>query len=265
MFVAGAVVVVEVDFGQAAAEDAEGFGQGVFESGIAEVFAELFAGGTVEMGVVGGQRPVDVGVAGVEAEPYAVEMADAGDFNEAGRGSEVVVEVFEQELDAERGGEGLEVLDGGEGEVEGFGGPAVVLKAEVEDAGAEGNLLGGFEGAFDLVHGFNALALGTADEVQGGLGVTAPVDLVLCGEERHVHGGSDGIGAKPGADLPHRAAVGVVELVPRGEDFDRLGPGLAQGVEGAGGETVGKEEVAGDAEGHASRVSRCGGGVVVCG
>lgn len=68
-------------------------------------------------------------------------------------------------------GEGFEVLDGGEGVFEGAGVPGLVLEAEVEDGGGDGNLLGGLEGALDLVHGVDAARLFGVDEVEGWGGV----------------------------------------------------------------------------------------------
>ena len=129
-----AVVVVEVELGDAGFEEFEGF-----------VDADVFFG----LG--------EVGVADVEADADAVEVADAEDFEEVLGGGDFVLQVFEEDADAERVGEGLEVLDGGEGVFEGAGVPGVVLVAEVEDAGVDGDLLGGLEGALDLVHGGDAV------------------------------------------------------------------------------------------------------------
>ncbi len=62
----------------------------------------------------------------VEADADTVEVADAKDLEDVlGRG-DVVLEVFDEDADAERVGEGFEVLDGGEGVFEGAGVPGVV-------------------------------------------------------------------------------------------------------------------------------------------
>jgi len=79
-FAGRSVVVVEVEFGD--------FGSEGFDDLVEWVAAE-------------------VGVAEVEAEGGGVEVADAEDVEEVGRGGDVVAEVFEQESDAEGSGEGL--------------------------------------------------------------------------------------------------------------------------------------------------------------
>ena len=64
------------------------------------------------------------------------------DFEDVFRGGDVVLQVFDEDADAEGMGEGFEVLDSGEGVLECAGVPRVVLLAEVEDTGCEGDLLG---------------------------------------------------------------------------------------------------------------------------
>ena len=66
------------------------------------------------------------------------------------------LQIFQQQADAEGRGEGFEVLDGGDGVLDGELVPGGVLEAEVEDDGGEGDLLGGLDGALDLVHGGDA-------------------------------------------------------------------------------------------------------------
>ncbi len=61
-------------------------------------------------------------MAEVEADADGVEVAGAEDFEQVLGGGDVVLEIFEQDFDAEGMGEGLEVLDGGEGVFEGRGG-----------------------------------------------------------------------------------------------------------------------------------------------
>ena len=119
--------------------------------------------GVVGLAITGGLR--EVGVAYVEADAYAVEVAYAEDLQNVLGGGDFVLEIFEKEADAEGVGEGLEVLDGGEGVFEGAEVPVVVLVAEVEGAGGDGDLLGGLEGALDLVHGGDAAGLFGVDQI----------------------------------------------------------------------------------------------------
>ena len=67
---------------------------------------------------------LQVRVAYVEGDADVVEVADVEDFEQVLGGGDFVLQVFEQDFDAERVGEGLEVLDGGEGVFEGAGVPA---------------------------------------------------------------------------------------------------------------------------------------------
>ena len=84
----------------------------------------------------------EVGVADVEAEADVVKVADTDDLEEVlGRG-DLVLKIFEEDADAERMREGFEVLDSGEGVFECADVPRIVLVAEVEDDGLDGELLG---------------------------------------------------------------------------------------------------------------------------
>jgi hypothetical protein len=151
-----AVVVVEVELGDAGFEELEGF-----------VDADVFF------------RSGQVGVAYVEADSDAVEVADLEDFEDVLGAGDVVLEVFDEDADAEGVGEGFEVLDGGEGVLKGAGVPGVVFVAEVEDAGGDGDLLGGFEGALDLVHGGDAVGFVGVDEVEVGGDVAGPLGVAV--------------------------------------------------------------------------------------
>ena len=161
-----------------------------------------------------------MGVAYVEADAYAVEVTYAEDFEEVLRGGDFVLEIFEEDADAERVGEGFEVLDGGEGVFEGAGVPGLVLEAEVEDGGGDGDLLGGLEGALDLVHGVDAAGLFGVDEVERGSGVAGPLGVgPVADVDGLVERGGDVVGAEPGGDVAEGGAVGVVEVVAGGEEL----------------------------------------------
>ena len=101
-----AVVVVEVKLGDAGFEEFEG---------LVDADVVFWIG--------------EVGVAYVEADAYAVEVADAEDFQDVFGSGDFVLQVFDEDADAEGVGEGFEVLDGGEGVFEGAGVPGIVLVA----------------------------------------------------------------------------------------------------------------------------------------
>ncbi len=219
--VLGAVVVVEVKLGDAGLEKFEG---------------------SVDAYVLLGRG--EVGVAEVEADAYVVEVAYTDDLEEVLGSGDLVLEVFEEDADTEGMGEGFEVLDGGEGVLKGAGVPEVVLVAEVEDDGLDGELLGGFEGALDLVHGVDAVGLFGVDEVEIGCYVAGPLSVgAVAGVDRLVKGGGDFVGAEPGGDVADSGAVGVVEVVAGGEELDGFGSAVVKGVEQARVQALLKEDV----------------------
>ncbi len=186
-------------------------------------------------------------MADVEADADAVEVTDAEDFEDVLGAGDVVLKVFDEDADAEGVGEGLEVLDGGEGVFEGAGVPRVALLAEMEDAGVDGNLLGGFEGALDLVHGDDAMGFVRVDEIDVRGDVAGPLPASAVAEkERLVECGGDAGRAEPGGDVADGGAVAVVEVVAQGEELDRLGAGFVEGVEQAGVEALLEEDVSGE-------------------
>jgi hypothetical protein len=214
-----ALVVVEVEFGDAGFEELEG--------GVDASFGE-------------------VGLADVETDAYVVEVAYADDLEEVLGGGDLVLEVFEEDADAEGVGEGLEVLDGGEGVLEGAGAPGVGALAEVEDDGLDGDLLGGLDGALDLVHGVDAAGLFDVDEVEVGGDVAGPLGVgAIAGVDGLVDGGGDVVGAEPVGDVADGGAVGVVEVVAGGEDLDGLGTALVKGFQEARVQALLEEDVSG--------------------
>ena len=62
-------------------------------------------------GLVDGHAQMEV--AEVEADADGVEVAGLEDVEEVVGGGDVVLQVFQQQVDAERRGEGLEVFDSG--------------------------------------------------------------------------------------------------------------------------------------------------------
>lgn len=87
VLVALALIVMEVEFGDAGAQELEG----VVDAGVAYV-----------------------GVAYVEGDADVREVADVEDLEDVLGGGDVVLDVFDEDFDAEGVGEGLDVLDGGE-------------------------------------------------------------------------------------------------------------------------------------------------------
>ncbi len=233
--VGAAVVVGEVELGDAGAEELDDLCDGL----------------------VGRARNSEVRVGYVEADAAGIEVAHAQDFKQVlGRG-DGVREVFEQQLYAQRCGEGFEVLDGGEGVLEGVFGPLVALrKAEVQDAGGGGDGLGQLQRALDFFHGVDAPGLVCGDEVERRRGVAGEV---LVGGEGGMERGGDATVAEPCGELAGLLAVGVIDVVARGEELDDGGAGSGERVKVRGGEALRVEEPGREAEDHCvNRVPRAG-------
>ena len=211
MFVAGAAVGVHVEFDEAFAKDFEGFDQAVAQL---DVTTEFFV-----QALPVGRHPLrrklrKVGVARVQAKADALEMANLHDLNEMRRRREIVRQIFQQKLHAERTGESFQVFDRRERVIERACAPLVILVAKVQDAGAKRDLLSGFECTLHLIHRFDARGFIVVDEVQRGRGVAAPLRFFVHRAERHVHRGFDVVGTEPRCYFFDSAAVGVVEVMP---------------------------------------------------
>ena len=109
---------------------------------------------------------------------------------------------------------------------------SVFALSQVDDEEAEGNLLGHFEGALDLIHGVDAVGLFRMDDVDAGRAATAHF---VIGKEGRMHGkGLRRDWREPVGDLADVGAVGVVEVLARGKNFDALRASLLKCVEQAG-------------------------------
>ena len=170
-----------------------------------------------------GMPTVIVGVAEVEADADLVQVAGFEDFHQMLGGGGFAEQVLHQQTHAQRAGECAEVLESGEGVLDGARRPLIVALAEMDDEVAEGELLGGFQGALDLVHGRDAAALLRVQQVDGGRAGAAHLAV---GIERGVHRkGVSGLERNHAASSVDLLAAGVVEVLARGKDLDRLRAG----------------------------------------
>ena len=187
-----------------------------------------------------------MGVAYIEGDADAVEVADVDNFEKVLGSGDLVLEILEQDANAKWVREGFEVLDGGEGVLEGAEVPGVVLVAEVEGAGGDGDLLGGLEGALDLVHGGDAAGFFRVDEVEVRSDVAGPLGVGAVAEvEGLVERGSCAGRVEPGGDVADGSSVGVVEVMPGGKELDDLSAGFVESVEQAGVQALREEDVGG--------------------
>ena len=107
--------------------------------------------------------------------------------------------------------------------------PTVFPLAEMEDQKLQRQDLRGLERTLHLVHAVDAPGLIRVDHVYRRS--PAPPHLRVR-KERHMHGKRlHGIDAEPVGNLFHLSAVGVIEMLARGEDLNRLRSTLGQGIE----------------------------------
>ena len=163
----------------------------------------------------------EVRVSDIETDSNIGEVSGLEDLEDVCRTCDIVLQVFDQQLYSERAGKGAQMLERSHRELKGSRAPGVFALAEVDNEEPKGNLLGDFEGALDLVHAIDASGLLRMDDVDAGR--TAAAHFVI-GIERRVHG--EGLGLvrpEPLGEVADGAAVGVVEVLARGEKFDSLG------------------------------------------
>jgi hypothetical protein len=96
----------------------------------------------------------------------------------------------------------------------------------------EGNLFRDLQSALDLVHGLNAVSTVCGGDVDRRRAGAAHFVIGVHGRMHRMEGNS--AGAEPFRDLFHMLlAVGVIEVLAGGEDFDRLCPAPHQTIQQA--------------------------------
>ena len=160
-------------------------------------------------------------MAHIEGKPDIREVAHLHDLHQVLGRSDLVGQVLQQQLHAQRAGEGFQVFNCGQRVIQRARIPRIVLQAQVNCATGKWDQLSGFERALDLVHGLDARGLVAADEVERRRGVASPVGLVTV--ERHMQRGSHRMRSEPVGELAHCVSVGVVKVMPRCEDLNRRG------------------------------------------
>jgi hypothetical protein len=126
-----------------------------------------------------------VRVAEVEADAHIVQMPELEDEQKVLGGGGLAEQILHQKAHAEGAGEGAQVLERGLGVLDCARRPAVVALAQMHDEMTERNVLGGFEGALDLVHGVDAAGFFRMQNVDGrGAGAAH----LAIGEQGRMHG-----------------------------------------------------------------------------
>ena len=157
------------------------------------------------------------------------------------RGSGFAEQVFDKQADTERAGERAQVLECGERELDGARRPHIVPLAEMDDEIAQRDVLGGFQRALDLIHGIDATRFFRVQHVYTGRAGAAHLAI---GKKRCVHRERlKRIGAEPLCQLGDVLAAGVVEVLARGKDFDRLSAGAGGQLEQAGMQSMSQEQM----------------------
>jgi hypothetical protein len=114
----------------------------------------------------------------------------------------------------------------------------------VDGTGGDGDLLGGFESALDLVHGGDAAGFFGVDQIEVWCDMAGPLGVGAVAEvERLVECGSYTRRVEPGGDVADGSAVGVIEVMAGGEELDDLSAGSVESIEQAGVQALREEDV----------------------
>lgn len=192
----------------------------------------------------------EVRVAYIEGYADLVEVADVQDLEDMLGCGDIVLKIFDEHSNAERVGEGLDVLDCSEGVLDGARIPGVFFEAEVKRDGGDGDHLGGLQGALDLIHSFDAAGLVGRDERERGGDVAGPALGLFGSKDGLMQGRCRTSVTEPRGDLADHGAVGVVEVLTDGEELDGAGTAAAKSVQQAGVKSLGEEDMCGDSGLH---------------
>ena len=174
----------------------------------------------------------NVCVSKIETHAHVVEARSMNEFHElVGRGK-FVGNIFEEEPNAKRLGKGSQMLNGSHRRldlplIERLAAGTQVLYQE-----SKGNLLGDLKSTLDFIHRLNTACSVSGRDIDRGSPRASPLVIRVHGRmhriERHA------TGPEPICDLAHMLlAVGIVEMRPRREDFNRLCTAAHQAVQQA--------------------------------
>src|ERR1035441_8266871 len=145
------------------------------------------------------------------------------------------------------------MFQGGDSVLDAAHRPSVVAFAEVENEVAELELLGGFKGALEFVHGIDAAGLVGVQKIDGG---SAGAAHFTVREERRMHGkGFKRVGAEPIGELGAMFAAGVVEVLAGGKDLHSFRAGAGSQFEQAWVQALFEEQVSGQDSQHGQGLS----------
>src|ERR1017187_2865575 len=173
-----------------------------------------------------------VRMSAIEADANVVEVHGVDEFDEPlGRGK-LVGNVFDQHANAKWLGKGAQVLDRGHRRFEFLVVKLLVGIADVLHEKTKRNKFRDFERALHLVHGLNASGAIGGGDVDGRRTGASPLVIGVQGRMHGVEWNAGG--AEPFSNFTNvLLAVGVVEVLAGGEDFDGLGSRLDEFVEQA--------------------------------
>ena len=177
-------------------------------------------------------RTHHVSVPEIEADADVIKVRPANHLHQPVWRGKLVGNIFQQNPHSERLGEGAQVFDRSHGRFEFFLVETFVGSAQMLHQKAERNLLGDFESALDLVHGIDASGAVGGSNVDRRRAGASPL---VVGIKRRVDGIQRNAAAvEPvGNFLDVRLAVGIVDVLPCGENLDGLHTAARQPVQNA--------------------------------
>ncbi len=187
-----------------------------------------------------------------EIETYAnvVEVRAPDHLDQPVRRRKFVRNILQEDAYAQRLGKGPQVLDGGHRRLELLFAETLVRRSEMLHQETERNLLGNFKGALDLVHGVDARCAvggGNVDRRR-----PCPSPLVVRVQRRMHRIERYPAAAEPVSNFFHvRFAIGVVKVLPRRENLDRLHSAASQPIQNPRMQPLFREQICGNRFQHA--------------
>ncbi len=166
----------------------------------------------------------------IEANPHIVKMSCVNQLHQSLRRGKFVGNIFQQNAHTQRLGKCAQVFDGGHRRFKLLLTETFVGQSQMLHQKAKRNLLRDLQGPFHLIHRLDQPRAVRRRQVYGRRSRPAPL---VIGIERRVHGiQRNATPTKPLGDLFHVSlAIGIVEMLTRCENLDRLHSAASQPIQ----------------------------------
>ena len=155
----------------------------------------------------------------IKADTDILEVTDLHDFQQVFRLGDFVLDIFEQQVYAQRLAEDAHVFDRGDGVVQCARTPLIFALAQMQHEELERQGLCDFESALPFIHGVDTPRLVRMDDIHGSPPPRPPSSSAQMGA--CMEWIATGFEANQSA-IPYMGAAGVVEMLPGSKDFNGL-------------------------------------------